>query len=362
MNVTLDSSGYNSLTYLKGMAIILMVLGHSGCGIPYVRPFIYMFHMPLFFILSGFCFKEKYLKLPGVYLWKRVKRLYWPYVKYGLLFLWLRNFFFSIHVYDVKYGWINERITFGEGLNLSKHIILHMGGVDCLLGAFWFLRTLFLGTIIAYFTKLLFKNTIVAAFLCLLISILLNYTKLFIPMLHPQTFAASFLFLIGYAFAEYKVSRFTMTISLLGLVATFVGSFFWLMEMGDAFYDNTKFLPYLTTAIIATWCLKSLFDRWNEQPKWLRMLLTFAGRNSITILAFHFLAFKLVSYLIVMSNDLPVGMVAEYPVINGFAETGWWMAYLVVGTAIPLGIAYIKKILLKYNKLIKYKWTNLSYR
>lgn len=167
-------------------------------------------------------------------------------------------------------------------------------------------------------------------------------------MLHPQTFAASFFFLTGYAFDEYKVSRFTITQSLLGLFATFVGSFFYFMEMGDAFYDNNRFLPYLTTAIIATWSLKSLFERWSEQPNWLRLFLSFASKNTITILAFHFFAFKLVSYLIVMSNGMPVGMVAEYPVINGFAETGWWMAYLFVGIAVPLGFAYIKRILLKH--------------
>ena len=333
---------YNTLSYLKGMAIILMVLGHCGCGIPYLRSFIYMFHMPLFFLLSGFCFKEKYLQHPKVYLWKRVKRLYWPYVKYGLVFLWLRNVFFAIHAYDENYGWLNERLTIVEGLNISKHIILHMGGVDCLLAAFWFLRILFLGTIIAYSFKFILRNTIIAAILCLLIAISFNETKWFIPMLHPQTFAASFLFLIGYALAEYKIRNFRLAQSILCLAVTFIGSFFWFMEMGDAFYENIKFLPYLITAILTTWSLKSLFDNWNEKPKLLQEILIFAGKNTITILAFHFLAFKLVSYMIVMSNGLPIGMVAEFPLINGYAEAGWWMAYLIAGTGIPLCLAYLK--------------------
>ena len=343
-----------SLTYLKGMAIILMVLGHSGCGIPYVTEFIYMFHMPLFFILSGFVFKEKYLKEPKIFLWKRVKRLYWPYVKYGIVFLLLRNVFFSMHIYDENYGWINERITIIDGVKQSAHIILHMGGVDCLLGAFWFLRALFIGTIIAYCLKCLLKNTFLSGIVCLLIAILLNHTKWFIPILHPQIFAASFLFLVGYVLVEYKIPIFTIYQSLIGLAVTFVGMFFLHMGMGDAFYDNIIFIPYLITAIIATWSLKSLFDKWNEQPVCLQKLLTFAGENTISVLAFHFLAFKLVNYMIVICYDLPIGMVAEYPIIDTFAEHGWWIAYSVVGTAIPLGYAYIKnKLRLGSYKAIK---------
>ena len=325
------------------MAIILMVLGHSGCGIPYVTAFIYMFHMPLFFFISGFCFKEKYLMQPRIYLWKRVKRLYWPYVKYGLIFLWLRNFFFTIHAYDEHYGWINKRITIMEGFDLSKHIVLHLGGVDCLLGAFWFLRALFLGTIIAYCAKLLFRNTIMATIFCLLIAVVLNHTKWFIPMLHPQIFAASTLFLLGYAFRKYKVPQFNLIHIVLCLSVTFIGSFFWHMGMGDAFYENIIFFPYLVTAIGATWSLKSLLERWGEQPIWLKRLLSFAGKNTILILAFHFLAFKLVSYAIVIIYGLPIGMVAEYPVIGSYALSGWWIAYAIVGTAIPLGYAYLKQ-------------------
>lgn len=115
------------------------------------------------------------------------------------------------------------------------------------------------------------------------------------------------------------------------------------MEMGWAYYDNMIFLPYLTTAILATWSLKSLFERWNEQPGWLQGLLRFAGENTMSVLAFHILAFKLVSYLIVVCNSLPIGRVAEFPVIDDYAKDGWWVAYLFVGSAVPLGIAYIQK-------------------
>ena len=37
----------------KGMGIILVLIGH--CDIPDVNQYIYIFHMPLFYIISGFC-------------------------------------------------------------------------------------------------------------------------------------------------------------------------------------------------------------------------------------------------------------------------------------------------------------------
>lgn len=37
---------------VKGIGIILVVIGHSGCP-AYIHDFIYMFHMGLFFFASG---------------------------------------------------------------------------------------------------------------------------------------------------------------------------------------------------------------------------------------------------------------------------------------------------------------------
>lgn len=82
----------NSISMTKGLAIILMVISHA----PFSKigwQFISMFHMPLFFIVSGYCFKENYLNDSCIYLRKRIKGAYWPYVKYQLLFLLLHNVF-----------------------------------------------------------------------------------------------------------------------------------------------------------------------------------------------------------------------------------------------------------------------------
>ncbi len=69
---------------LKGIAITLVVIGHnlSNPSIPF--QFIYSFHMPLFFFISGFFFKKKYCFDLKNLLIKKIKTLLLPYYLYGL--------------------------------------------------------------------------------------------------------------------------------------------------------------------------------------------------------------------------------------------------------------------------------------
>ena len=50
------SNRLEHIDILKGLLIILVVIGHIG-GIPTLHKYIYWFHMPCFFILSGYVFK-----------------------------------------------------------------------------------------------------------------------------------------------------------------------------------------------------------------------------------------------------------------------------------------------------------------
>ena len=70
---------YDNVSICKALAIILMVLGHTGFSHS-GNAIIYMFHMPLFVFMSGYCFKEKYINEPKAYLIGRIKRLYIPFV------------------------------------------------------------------------------------------------------------------------------------------------------------------------------------------------------------------------------------------------------------------------------------------
>lgn len=80
------------LDYIKAFGIFLVVYGHSLATNSYIDKWIYSFHMPLFFFISGFLIKEKYLKMKFYpFLIKNIKAYYPPYFFFFVIgyFSWL---------------------------------------------------------------------------------------------------------------------------------------------------------------------------------------------------------------------------------------------------------------------------------
>ena len=68
-----------SADILKGIGIILVVMGHVTHDMP-LKNWIYAFHMPLFFLLSGIFFKPTFEN------WKKSsKRLLIPYIFFAIV-------------------------------------------------------------------------------------------------------------------------------------------------------------------------------------------------------------------------------------------------------------------------------------
>lgn len=173
------------ISIIKGVAIILMVMAHAGCP-DVLRKFIYLFHMPLFFMMSGYCFKGEYVFKKWKFLKKRIKGLYIPYVKWSLIFLCCHNLFYYLNIYNESYGFlgkISHLYSLKETLLRSATIITKMSGHDQLLGGFWFLRALLFGSIISLLVISYFKRikTAIIVFACSLI--ILKYCSINVPFL-----------------------------------------------------------------------------------------------------------------------------------------------------------------------------------
>ena len=107
-----------ALDIAKGIGIILVIIGHMVSSYPFM--WIYSFHMPLFFIISGICFKEE--KYPSFlrFIKKRIQTIAIPAVALYFIILTLQT------------------IVGVNGLNLQEQ----WEGVHP--GSLWFLVTLFL--------------------------------------------------------------------------------------------------------------------------------------------------------------------------------------------------------------------------
>lgn len=354
----------SDITCVKGIGIILMVLGHCSCSLPYVTQIIYMFHMPLFFFFSGYCFKEQYYYQPQKFLLRRIKGLYWPYVKWSLIFLLFHNLFFYLNIYNSTYGTnmgSDHIYSMQEFLFKAYTITTHMTGHEQLIGGYWFLRALFYGSILSFFS--LFVTHKISKFyhcnelylevgvllLMVTLSLLISYYKIVIPYFHcgaHATHAATF-YLIGHFFKKYKVRTLTKKESIIAFGLVILGSFFWRCDMNSLYYDNSKMIPFIVTAVVGTWCLYSL--PWSSMKG--GALLYIAGEHTLPILTWHFLCFKIITLCIIFMYGLSINHLAEYPVIKYFAEKGWWLLYFFSGIGIPLFISiYIGRIKMIYSK------------
>lgn len=355
-----------NITYTKAVAIILMVLCHSAIGNKYVFDFIYMFHMPLFFFFSGFCLKTEYFGLPWKFAWKRVKGIYWPYLKWSVVFLLLHNMMFGINLYSAEYGYNgngSQLYSQNDFFERFRSIVFLMQGHEQLLGGYWFMRALFFGSLIAFVLLWLLnianKKTktpraypiVIGGGTLLVFCVALNfYHRILLYIISPQLMLAAVFFLIGHAFRQLNVSKFSVWQLLAALVLVFIGSFFWNMATDSPFYESRRILPYILTAVLGTWAIYSL--PWHRIQGRITAILQFIGNNTLTILTWHFLMFKFVSLIIIYTYGLPIARLAEFPAIREYAVQGWWVAYFLTAILTTCAIAYC-------NRWIKNSWMKL---
>lgn len=154
----------NIIDIAKGIGIILVVAGHS---MEWPKNFIYLFHMPLFFFLSGYCYNREYsnniysIKILFI---KRIKSLYFPFIKYGLIFWALHNFFYKINIYSYPEVWSHNKMTYFytyQDWIRSFVGIITFSRLEQLLNTFWFLPALFCTTILFAIIVLFLKNELI---------------------------------------------------------------------------------------------------------------------------------------------------------------------------------------------------------
>lgn len=139
-----------TISIAKGLLIALMVAGHSGCP-ELLGRWIYMFHMPAFFFISGCLLKPENTDNLLHYTTRKLKGLWWPFVMYSIIFLLLHNIFAALHIYSNTY-------TIKETLATIPRILI-MVDSEQLLGGYWFLKQLLYASLIsAVVLKLWYKT------------------------------------------------------------------------------------------------------------------------------------------------------------------------------------------------------------
>lgn len=341
-----------SVSIAKGIAIIFIVIVHAGSPM-IINQMVSPIAITVFFFMSGYCFKEKYLNDAKTFAQKRISGIYLPYLRWSLLFLLLHNVFYHLNIYSDAYGF-NGRTsvlyTATDYFNKAVSIATKMQGHEQLLGAYWFLKSLFVGAFIFYAIAVLESRLSEkmsskplhgpwwGMLILLFATVLLSLFDCRLPYFNigSREFFAATIIYAGYLYKQRQwLWHRRMAVNIIALIAMTAGSQFWFTTM--LYYDYWKVLPHTVSASLAVLTLLHLSE-WISKRKDLfpARMLVFIGDHTMTILTWHFLSLKLVSLLLIAIYGLPIKQLSEFPVIEKYAHQGWWILYLCVGVSIPV--------------------------
>lgn len=156
---------YREFNFFKGVGIYLVVLGHMGDLNTNVIHFIYSFHMPLFFFVSGFFYKKDTIQN---FLLKRGKRILIPYFFFSFLTYFVyrnANGEIFVGIFDLVFGTLSG---ISNGQYLSWNVVL------------WYLPCTFIITLL-YTTFDIYNKKWILIFVFLFFLYFSNDDDLFLP-------------------------------------------------------------------------------------------------------------------------------------------------------------------------------------
>lgn len=287
-----------SIDFIKGIAIFSVVLAHCWLVGREIFYFIYSFHMPLFFCISGYLFsaKKKYID----FLVGKIKNLIVPYV---LFFAF--SFFVTVVIFQ-------KDITILEGL---KNMIL--GGKSCVRvnnWALWYLQLFFIASNIFYFIAKIKYTIIRIAILIGLFAISLpvqqwcnnNFYDGYVPFALNALCPALFFMLVAFEFKRIKAflqekfsnKNTSVLVTIVSFALFLLGI---LLAAGNT--DQIISLKSYTFLIYSLLILQFVvLICQNCSNKY----IVYMGKNSLIILGLHRIL------LHICSNILPVKAVMEY--------------------------------------------------
>lgn len=346
----------STVSMTKGLAIILMVLVHARFWI-FGENFINMFHMPLFFIMSGYCFKLTYLDNTWIYVKKRLKCAYWPYIKWSIVFLLLHNLFFRLNIYNAEFGFrgvVSELYSSHDVMRRLFFLCTTMTGEEQLLGGYWFLHTYFVASLLSYFALKICKSIncpiIIGGGILLIITVLSAYFGFSLSYyVGTKELLASFFIIVGYLYkySSLKLEEHPLPIMPLSFTAVFLGVFWGRSNMLSLSWQTI--VPYSFSAIAGS-LLALTFCNIASNMIFVKRILVYIGDRTLDVLIWHFLGFKIVTFLIILLYAMPIERLAEFPVIEEFSYRGWFVAYLLIGVIFSLFMKYVINITSQYTQ------------
>lgn len=379
-----------TIDIIKGIAIILMVYGHTF-GV--LRNWVYLFHMPVFFFVCGYCWNTAHSSSKSKvsdYLFERTKRLLLPYFAVIILVTLLRNCFVEINFYSNN----PEFVHAVQNAPISQYNVdvlpIRTTFMNCYLalcfqyeppqlaGSMWFLYALFMVEGVHCILEYIFakcKNSRIRTALWMLLFFLLCIIGWAVSMgygfslaiRHRRLPAAYSCLLLGYYYKKligkygtqlqivrskiWNRAAFKILFAVVSCVGLVQLNKYGVVELSEGIITNPFFLCMCTLlGWIGLKCIAELIP-----VQSLKNSFAYIGRHTLSIVMMHLFAFKLFSCCIVWLSSMPSFMIASYPILFDISETLKIM-YTCIGVVFPLliarGVETIKASRLKTTNIL----------
>lgn len=273
---------------IKAVGIFLVVLGHHKTSI---TPYIYSFHMPLFFFLSGI-FHKNYSSY-SIFFFNKVKSLIIPYLFFSITLFC----FWLIRVRNI------DGIKIRESLN-GIFMGMNMPGVSSMVWGIilWFLLTLFIVENIYYLISK--ANNVVSILIC---NIFLGVVGYYYNYYKPTYFdiwhftvalnAIQF-YSIGAIFKNkiLNLNKISYKYVILLFIISYISWYYnGLIDMRTLRYGNSIMLFYLS-AFSGIGFIIYLIKNLNIY----NLFLDFIGKNTLIILAYHMSCMIFIKFILIL--------------------------------------------------------------
>ena len=258
--------------------------------------------------------------------------------------------FFHLNIYNGEYGYkgvVSSLYTVSDYWERLVYI-LTFTGAEQLLGAYWFLGSLFIVSVLFlclfYFADQFGKQRRQSLlFVCITFVYIsgggIATLGMHLPRSLEREMVALLPFYLGYLsnnnlrvknlLTKYQSFGIGCICCLLLLLLTHWGT------VGLVASKIINPLFFFLSTFLGCWMMMSF----SASLPWGRKFVAYAGEHTMGILTFHFLSLKLVSLLKIGFYGWDIARLAEFPVIKE-NNTGWWLLYTLAGVGIPLLFTY----------------------
>lgn len=327
---------------VKGIGIICVVLGHVASWS--VR-YIYLFHLPLFYFVSGYLFDEKkYGKNPIKNIKAKFKSTYCPYLIIYTILVLFHNVFYNLGVLE---SWAYTYSPKEFFINIAKVLV---GSANELMGAtLWFLPTIFcgivlLGIIVYISCKIEHKTNAVVKIItqCVMIVILtmtgymLLKNGVVLPAKLEIVLTVLPFFWMGYFLRNYvgNIEKYLNLILaiIFALILVPVSKIYWMDLVFGGVYP-TMYVFAFCGIYVCLYVAKIINKR-----RFINMTLSYIGKNSMIIMIFHFPILRIVDKIILLRIGDPTGQLYDrLPV----CFNDLWYIYFIISLSGSLLIAWL---------------------